>query len=84
MQYLGIEYGMKHAPKLDPTFIPFGVWRAAYLKDAKTPIAIAVDRGNDQISVHKTFIHGTAEMAEADYRYVERYVKFLLWSIGGL
>ena len=22
-------------------------------------------------------------MAEADYRYVERYVKFLLWSIGG-
>lgn len=22
-------------------------------------------------------------MAEADYRYVERYVKFLLWSVGG-
>ena len=22
-------------------------------------------------------------MAEADYRYVERYVKFLLWSTGG-
>ena len=34
MQYLGIEYQMKHAPKLDPNFIPFGVWRAAYLKDA--------------------------------------------------
>ena len=25
MQYLGINYEMKHAPKLDPTFIPFGV-----------------------------------------------------------
>ena len=83
MQYLGINYEMKHAPKLDPTFIPFGVWRAAYLKDAKQPIAIAVERDNGQISVHKTFIHGTPDMAEADYRYVERYVKFLLWSIGG-
>ena len=83
MQYLGIEYAMQRAPKLDPTFIPFGVWRAAYLKDAKQPIAIAVERDNGRVSVHKTFIHGTPEMADADYRYVERYVKFLLWSIGG-
>ena len=83
MQYLGVNYEMKHAPKLDPTFIPFGVWRAAYLKDAKQPIAIAVERDNGQVSVHKTFIHGTPEMADADYRCVERYVKFLLWSIGG-
>ena len=83
MQYLGINYEMKHAPKLDTTFIPFGVWRAANLKDAVQPIAIAVERDNGQISVHKTFIHGTPEMAAADYRYVERYVKLLLWSIGG-
>ncbi|EJW95981.1 hypothetical protein EVA_15912, partial [gut metagenome] len=27
MQYLGIHYSMNHPPKLDPTFIPFGVWR---------------------------------------------------------
>ncbi len=83
MQYLGIEYQMKHPPKLDPQFIPFGVWRAAYLKDAKKPIAIAVERDKGQVSVHHTSIHGTPEMAEADYRYVERYVKFLLWSTGG-
>ena len=83
MQYLGIEYQMKHAPKLDPTFIPFGVWRAAYLKGATKPLAIALERDKGRVSVHKTFIHGTPEMAEADYRYVERYVKFLLWSIGG-
>ena len=25
MEYLGINYEMKHAPTLDPTFIPFGV-----------------------------------------------------------
>ena len=83
MQYLGIEYQMKHAPKLDPTFIPFCVWRAAYLKDAKKPIAIALERDKGRVSVHHTCIHGTPEMAEADYRYVERYVKFLLWSTGG-
>ena len=83
MQYLGIEYQMKHPPKLDPTFIPFGVWREAYLKDAKQPISIAVERDRGRVSVHHTFIHGTPEMAETDYRYVERYVKFLLWSIGG-
>ena len=83
MQYLGIEYQMKHLPKLDETFIPFGVWREAYLKEAKQPMAIAVERDNGQISVHHTFVHGTQEMQEADYRYVERFVKFLLWSIGG-
>ena len=83
MQYLGVNYEMKHAPRLDPTFIPFGVWRNAYLEGAAKPIAIAVERDKGQISVHHTFIHGTPEMAEADYRCVERYVKFLLWSTGG-
>lgn len=83
MQYLSIDFQMNHPPKLDPGFIPFGVWRAAYLKGAKKPIAIAVERDKGHISVQRSFIHGTPEMAEADYRYVERYVKFLLWSIGG-
>jgi len=83
MQYLNVEYTMKHPPKLDPTFIPFGVWREAYLKNAKQPVSIAVERDKGRVSVHHTCIHGTPEMAEADYRYLERYVKFLLWSTGG-
>ncbi len=83
MNYLGIEYSINHPPKLDPQFIPFGVWRAAYLKDAKQPIAIAVERDKGRVSVHRTCIHGTPEMRDADYRYLERYVKFLLWSTGG-
>ena len=83
MQYLGVSYEMKHAPKLDPTFVPFGVWSEAYLKGAEKPIAIAVEREKGKVSVHHTKIYGTADMAAADYRYVERYVKFLLWSIGG-
>ncbi len=83
MQYLGVTYSMKNVPELDPGFIPFGVWADAYRTGAKQPIAIAVERDKGNISVRKTFIHGTEAMAEADYRYVERYVKFLLWSIGG-
>ena len=83
MQYLGISYDVKHPPKLDPSFIPFGIWCDAYRKEAKMPIAIAVERNDGNISVRHTNIHGTDAMQEADYRYVERYVKFLLWSIGG-
>lgn len=83
MNYLGIEYEIKNTPALDPGFIPFGVWMKAYLKDAKQPVAIAVERDRGQISVRRTFIHGTPEMREADYRYMERMVKFTLWSIGG-
>lgn len=83
MKYLGIEYNMKHIPELDPDFIPFGVWCDAYRVGASKPIAIAVERDKGHISVRRTFIHGTPEMQEADYRYLERYVKFLLWAIGG-
>ena len=83
MQYLGISYSMKHIPQLDPGFIPFGVWMEKYLEGATQPIAIAVERDKGHISVHHSRIHGTPEMREADYRYVERYVKFLLWSTGG-
>ncbi len=83
MQYLNVQYNMKNVPQLDPNFVPFGVWADAYLQGAKQPIAIAVEREKGNISVRNTYIHGTQEMQAADYRYVERYVKFLLWSIGG-
>ena len=83
MEYLGVSFDMKNVPELDPEFIPFGLWAESYLKGATKPIAIAVEKNEGYVSVHQTKIYGTAEMAEADYRYVERYVKFLLWSIGG-
>ena len=83
MQYLGVHYDIKHVPTLDPGYIPFGVWSEAYLKGAEKPLAIAVERDKGHISVRHTKIHGTPEMKDADYRYVERIVKFLLWSIGG-
>ena len=83
MEYLGVSFDMKNVPVLDPEFIPFGLWAESYLKGASKPIAIAVEKNEGYVSVHHTKIYGTAEMSDADYRYVERYVKFLLWSIGG-
>ena len=42
MQYLGVNFDLKHIPQLDAGFIPFGVWAEAYSKNATTPIAIAI------------------------------------------
>ena len=83
MNYLGIEFPLRNIPELDPAFLPFGPWSGAYLAEARKPVAIAVERQDGKISVRRTFVRGTPDSAEADYRYVERTVKFLLWSIGG-
>ena len=83
MQYLGIEYSIKNLPALDADFIPFGVWAKAYLKEAAHPFKIAVERENGLVSVFETKLRGE-DFAEANYRYIERFVKLLLWSAGGL
>ncbi len=82
MNYLNIEYPLNNMPKLDKGFVPFGVWRKAFLSSATVPYSIAVERENGKITVLHTFLRG-ADFAEANYRYAERTVKFLLWSVGG-
>ena len=82
MNYLGIQYEMKNPPVLDPGFIPFGIWAEAYLSEADHPISIAVEREDGKIHVRRSFLRGE-EYAEANYRYLERLVKLLLWSVGG-
>lgn len=63
MEYLGVRYEAKHLPELDPQFVPFGVWMNAYRVGAEMPLAIAVERDQGHISVHRTKIHGTPQMA---------------------
>ena len=82
MNYLGITYSLKNQPLLDKNFIPFGIWIKAYLQDAARPFKIAVERENGLTSVFETKLRGS-EFAEANYRYAERFVKMLLWSVGG-
>ena len=82
MKYLGIEFEMKNKPVLDPEFIPFGPWMNAYLEGAKRPIRIAVEREQGKISVFEGKLRGE-EFREANLRFLDRYVKFLLWGVGG-
>ena len=82
MLYLGIEYQIKNLPALDRAFIPFGVWASAYEKGAERPFKIAVERENGLVTVYETKLR-SPEFAEANYRYAERCVKMLLWSVGG-
>ena len=83
MNRYGIEITVKNAPKLDPEFMPILQFNRAFLKTAKKPVSIAVERADGQMATCHTFIHGTPEMAEADHYYVNRLVKTILWMKGG-
>ena len=83
MNHLGIEVPVKHVPELDPGFLPLGKFCTAFLKDAKKPLGIAVERAGGEVAVYNTFIHGIPDMAEADRYYVDRLIKMLLWMKGG-
>ena len=82
MKYLDIAFDYKNKPALEPEFIPFGVWADAFLSAAERPFRVAVERDGGSVSVFSSRLRGE-EYAEANLRYMERYVKFLLWSVGG-
>lgn len=83
MKLLNIEMNIKNVPKLDKNFAPIGRFNEAFLKTAKKPVSIAVERNDGQIAVYDTFIHGTQEMKEADIYYMDRLAKTVLWMKGG-
>lgn len=83
MMFKGVEFEVKNKPALDKTFIPLSLFNKAFLKTAKKPVAVAVERNGGYTCVYDTFIHGTEDMFEADCYYIERIVKFLLWARGG-
>ena len=83
MKVFGIDVAIKNIPVLDPEFIPIGAFNKAFLKTAKKPVGIAVERADGQMASVSTFIHGTPDMKDADRYYIERLVKTLLWMKGG-
>lgn len=83
MNIHGINVEIKNVPELDKTFAPLSAFNKEFLKTAKKPFSIAVERSGDLVSVYDTFIHGTSDMAAADNYYADRLVKFLLWAKGG-
>ena len=83
MERYGISVDVKNVPVLDPEFTPILQLNRAFLKTAKKPVSIAVERADGQIATTHTFIHGTPEMADADRYYIDRLVKTELWMKGG-
>jgi len=81
MNFLGMSINLKNIPVIDPEFIPMGLFNREFLKQAKKPIAVCVERDGGKRAVFDTFITGTN--TAADRYYIERLVKFLLWSKGG-
>ena len=80
---LGIELTVKNTPELDPGFIPLHLFNQAFLKTAKKPVGIALERADGEMASVRTFIHGTPDLLEADKYYIRRLVKTLLWMKGG-
>ena len=83
MDRYGISVHIDHVPALDPEFIPILKYNQAFLKDARKPVSVAVERADGQMATCHTFIHGTPEMADADHYYINRLVKTILWMKGG-
>lgn len=79
----GISFEVKNKPVLDKEFIPMDAFNRAFLKTAKKPISVAIERSGGLVSVYDTFVHGTQDMTSADRFYLERLVKLLLWTKGG-
>lgn len=83
MEHLGIQFSVKNIPALDPGFLPLQRFNEAFLREAKKPVGVAVERANGEMASVETFIHGTEELREADHYYIDRLVKTMLWMKGG-
>lgn len=83
MRYLGIDFELKNLPELDHGFIPMGPWMNAFEALAKRLVSIAVEAAGGRIVTRQTAVIADGRHDDADYRYLERLVKFLLWSVGG-
>lgn len=83
MKFLNVDVTLKNTPVLDEGFVPLGLFFQNYQSGASKPLCIAVERSAGQIGTYETKIYGTPAMAEADAYYIDRLVKFLLWSWGG-
>jgi predicted NBD/HSP70 family sugar kinase len=75
-----MQIAPKYRPPLDPDFAPACLWDRAFLETATRPFAIALERSDGSVSVHRTRIGADDAL---NRRYVERLLKFLLWQKGG-
>ena len=80
MTHPGIEIPTAMPP--DSGFLPLEKFNESYLRAARQPFHVAVERP-DGVAVCHTVVHGTAERYDADVFHVRQVVKTLLWAKGG-
>ena len=51
MNRYGIEVSLRHSPKLDPAYLPLYKFNQAFLRDARQPLGIAVERAGGEMAV---------------------------------
>lgn len=68
-------------PELDPDFVPAVLWNRAFEQEATESAVIALCRG-DKVVARRAF-KVVADDVERSFKYTERLLKFLLWSVGG-
>ena len=79
----------RHVPVLDPDFRPAVLANRNFVSEVKAsgsavPLLIAVERDRNRVSRFDTCVFASSHpRAAANYFYVERLVKFLLWQFGG-
>lgn len=76
-------------PPLDPGYLPASLWTRTYRKRLKEsglaqPLSLALERPDGTISRFDTHVFPhTDDFVVFNRIYVERFVKFILWSRGG-
>ncbi len=83
-----LEVRPRIAAPLDPGFRPAALGNRAYRKAVaavtKTSIGVAVERNNGLVARYDVDVFAPGSAHDADtVRFLERTIKFLLWSIGG-
>ena len=54
MKHLGIEIDVRNLPELDQEFLPLYKFNTAFLKTAKKPVSVAVERAGGQMATYHT------------------------------
>ncbi|MCQ2380240.1 MAG: hypothetical protein MJ025_04885, partial [Victivallaceae bacterium] len=79
----------KVKPELDPGFVPAVLWNRRFAELAAADkgarrVALTLERPNGAISRHDAVVlSDSAANRKLNVRFVERIVKFMLWSFGG-
>jgi predicted NBD/HSP70 family sugar kinase len=83
-----LQQSPKIAPSLDPDFRPAALGRRAFAAEAEVPgapqIRIAVEQADGSVfRFDRRILPATHRASEANFFFLERLIKFLLWSRGG-